>query len=224
MLTLSLVLPVHNEEKIIKQAFIEIKKALDKLDIAYECILVENGSSDHSLKIIRKLSGKYPHTKVITASKGYGSAVLAGLKVAQGKYVCYMPSDGQIDLQVFPQLWELTQSGQYDLVKVKRITREGFIRLFVSHIFSGLTALFFNIPLIDINGSPRIFQRKHLKKLDLHYQDSFIDTEFAVKAHQLGWQIKEIPMKTLPRIGGQSTRSWRTFIEFFRNLWEFRTR
>jgi len=222
MIDLSLVLPVHDEEDIIKPVFIEIKKMLDKLGILYECILVENGSSDNSLMVIKKLAKKYKNTKAIVAPKGYGSAILTGLRIAKGKYVSYMPSDGQVDLQVFPQLWQLVQTDQWDLVKIRRTTRESLDRLFVSYAFSLIVSLLFGIPLLDINGSPRIFLRKNLKTLNLQYQDSFIDTEFAVKVYRLNWRIKEIRTKTLPRVGGESTRTWRTFIEFFRNLWQFR--
>lgn len=220
MIELSLILPVHNEEKIIKPVFIKIKKMLDKLGISYECILVENGSTDKSLGVIKELAQSDKRTKAIVATKGYGSALLAGLGVAEGKYVGYMPSDGQIDLRVFPQLWKLAKSGQWEIVKVRRITRESFQRLIISYTFSLVVKLLFNTPFLDINGSPRIFLKKHLKALDLQSQDSFIDTEFAIKAHLLGWHIKEIPMQTLPRLGGRSTRDWWTFAEFFRNLWK----
>lgn len=223
MLELSLILPIHNEEEIIEPVFIKTKKALDKLEIEYECILIENGSSDHSLTVIKKLAQKYQKTKVVVAPKGYGSAVLAGLKVAQGKYVGYMPSDGQVDLKVFPKLWQLARRGRWKLVKIRRVTRENLIRLLISYTYSLIVKLLFGISFLDINGSPRIFLKKHLQGLNLQSLDSFIDTEFAVKAHHLGWQIKEIPMKSLPRLGGKSTRSWRTFLEFFYNLWQFKT-
>ncbi len=220
MFKLSLILPVHNEEAIIEPVFIGIKKALDRLAIRYECLLVENGSTDDSLTVIKKLAQKYKNAQAIVAPQGYGSAVLAGLKIAKGKYVAYMPSDGQVDLKVFPKLWAMAQSDQWDLIKVKRVSRESLARLLVSRVFSLLVKLFFGVPWLDVNASPRIFLRKHLNLLNLQSQDSFIDTEFAIKACRLGWRIKEMPMKTLPRLGGQSTRSWRTFLEFFWNLWK----
>ena len=222
MIELSLILPVHNEEKIIKPVFIKIKKVLDKLDILYECILVENGATDKSLKVIKKLAQNDKKTKAIVATKGYGSAILAGLGIAKGKYVSYMPSDGQIDLQVFPQLWKLAKNDKWQMIKIKRTTRESFQRLFISYTFSSIVKLLFNTPFLDINGSPRIFLKKHLKALDLQSQDSFIDAEFTIKAHLLDWHIKEIPMQTLSRFGGRSTRNWRTFAEFFHNLWKFK--
>ena len=222
MTELSLILPVHNEEDIIEPVYREIRLELEKLNISFECMLVENGSSDGTLATLEKLKKTYPHTHIIVAPKGYGSAVIAGLKKAQGKYVSYMPSDGQIDLSVFPMLWKETQKNIADVVKIRRITRESWDRSLVSYIFSYFVSFVFGIPKTDVNGSPRILLNQNVQKLNLQSMDSFIDTEFAVKAHLLGWKIKEISMKTLVRCGGVSTRSLNTYIEFLRNIIVYR--
>ena len=222
MIELSVILPVHNQADIIEPVYRQIRKTLNKLPISYECLLVENGSADRSQEIVSRLAKTYTATKALTAPLGYGSAVLTGLAKARGTYVCYMPSDGQIDLTVLPKLWNLAKSNRWDMVKVKRITRETTPRLIFSRVLAYLTALLFWIPPWDMNGSPRIVLRSKITQLNLTYKDSFIDIEFAVRAHALGWKITEIPMITLPRYGGESTRSWRTFAEFLKNLWGFR--
>ena len=219
---LSLILPVHNQANIIEPVYKNILTTLKKLGVTYECILVENGSTDNTKSVVFQLAQKYPNTRALTAPKGYGSAVLAGLAKAKGIYLCYMPSDGQIDLAMLPELWRLAISDQWDVVKVKRITRETTARYLFSRALAYLTAILFGIPPWDMNGSPRIVLQSKINQLHLTYIDSFIDIEFAVKAHRLGWKIKEIPIKTLPRYGGTSTRSWRTFAEFLKNLWDFR--
>lgn len=219
---LSLILPVHNQANIIEPVYKDILITLNKLGISYECILVENGSTDDTKSVVFHLAKTYPNTQAFTAPKGYGSAVLEGITKARGTYICYMPSDGQIDLSVLTGLWRLAKSGHWDVVKVKRVTRETYARLLFSRVLAYLTAILFWIPPWDMNGSPRIVLRSKITQLHLTYRDSFIDIEFAVKAHALGWKIMEIPMKTLPRYGGVSTRSWRTFAEFLKNLWKFR--
>jgi len=219
---LSLILPVHNEEDIIEPVFKQIKNTLDELSIRYEVILVENGSIDASLAVIKRFAKKSRNTHALVSSKGYGSAIIKGLSAAKGTYVCYMPSDGQVDLKVLPKLWETIRNGKWDVVKIKRESRESLIRLFVSNMYSLINIILFGIPYWDINGDPRIFLRKKLALLHLVYKDSFIDTEFAVKAHRLNWKIYEIPAKTLPRAGGISTRNIMTFTEFFKNLCVFK--
>lgn len=219
---LSLILPVHNQGKIIKPVYKKIKRELDNLEIKYECILVENGSEDNTWREVKKIAQDFSNTKILQAPKGYGSAVLAGSTKAQGKYVCYMPSDGQVDMKIFQSVWQIAQSGRWDIVKVKRVTREGLTRKLISLIFSTTIRILFDVDIIDINGSPRILLREKLRQLNLKSKDSFIDVEFAVKARNLGWRIKEIPMQTLPRTGGKSTRSWRTYVEFFKNIVYYR--
>ena len=75
MIELSLILPVHNEADIIGLVYKDIRHILDRLKIGYECILVENGSTDDTLGVVNKLAKRFANTKVIVAPKGYGSAV-----------------------------------------------------------------------------------------------------------------------------------------------------
>lgn len=218
----SLILPVVDEEKIIGKVVADIEKVLKNESIDYEIILVENESKDNTPEVIKDMAGKNKRLKVTETKRGYGSAVLAGLKKASGEYISYMPSDGQIEAAILGKLWQEIKKGKYDLVKIKRLNRESFMRSLRSKIFNLLAHLLFTIDMSDINGSPRIFLREKLKTLDLAFKDSFIDTEFAVKAHLLGWKIKEIPMRNLERIGGKSTVSVGTIFEFLKNFWLFR--
>lgn len=224
MIGLSVILPVQEQEGIIEEVFRNVKKAIENLKVAYEIILVENGSQDKTFEVIKKIAKNYAHTVAITTAKGYGSAVLAGLGKAKGEYVCYMPSDGQVDLEVIPRLWELASSGGFDLVKVKRINRESWMRTLTSWAFSLVLNISFGTSRIDINGSPRILQRKKLGDLNLESKDSFIDAEMLIKSTDLGWKIKELPMKHLPRLAGKSTRSIRTYLEFFSNIYTYKFR
>lgn len=215
---LSLVLPIHNQESIIKPVIVSINKVLKNNLSSYEIIAVENGSKDFTYKVLINLQKKYRNLKVIIAKKGYGSAIIAGLKVAKGKYLCYMPSDGQLDPNLIPKLYKIITTSDYDLVKIKRTTRESAIRYLRSKTFNILTRLVYKISISDINGNPRIFLKKWLPTLNLKYKDSFIDAEMAIKAYYLDWKIKEIPAKTLPRLGGKSTVNYRTVVEFLSNL------
>lgn len=222
MLHLSLVLPVQNQEEIIEGVFKKILKALNRLNISYECILVENGSKDQTLIKIRKLEKKTKNVKVVISPKGYGSAVLGGLSKAKGKFVCFMPSDGQVDLALLPKLWALSKSGDFKVVKIKRVTRESLSRLLQSRLFSFLMNLVHGVCLSDVNGSPKILLKKDLKLLKLKSLDTFIDAEIAIKAHKFGWKMKEVASTTLPRAGGKSTRSLATYFELIKGIIKYR--
>jgi glycosyltransferase involved in cell wall biosynthesis len=222
MTDVSVILPVYNQVDIIEPVYRQVYQYLRRMKLSFECILVENGSTDGTEFAVEKLAKTHKDTRSIRTTKGYGSAVLAGLSVARGRYVCYMPSDGQVDLSVLPQLWKLAQTGAYHIVKIRRVTRENMMRSAISKFFTLLLTLRFRTPNIDINGSPRILRRKDMESLRLVHMDSFIDAEMAVKAKRLGWSITEIPMKNIPRYGGVSSRSWKTFAEFITNMLTFK--
>lgn len=219
---LSLILPVLDEEKIIQKVVEDIARILDKTIGVYEIILVENGSTDKSWEKVKELEKQNPKIRAIQTSKGYGRAIIKGLTLAKGKFVSYMPSDGQIDIEVLPAMWADLKTGKFDIVKIRRTSRESAVRFARSIFFNFLARLLFAIDITDINGSPRIFERQKLRILELSYKDSFIDTEFAVKAHILKWKIKELPMKNLDRVGGRSTVQLNTVFEFIVNLCVFR--
>lgn len=223
MTLLSLVLPVHNEEAIIETVFKKIFIALKKINTSFEIILVENGSRDNSLDAIQKLCKKFPNTKVISSKIGYTRAIKAGIKIAKGKYVCYMPSDGQANEHKIEKLFKLITENDYDIVKVKRVSRENIIRYIVSISFDLAICLIFHTKFIDINGSPRIMLREKYNMLNIKSDDSFGDSEMLIKATLLNWSIKEIPMQNIQRYGGKSTRSIKTFLEFFRNIYIYKT-
>lgn len=222
MTRLSIILPVHNEEDIIETTFEEIYDKITNVEKSVEFILVENGSTDKTLQIAKKIAAKHKSTKWTTSPKGYGSAILKGIKIANGKYVCYMPSDGQVDMNVFRSIWEDAQKEKWQIVKAKRKNRESFARTLVSKVFCQTISLLFNTPKIDVNGSPRIIRKDHLNSLKLVSGDSFIDAEMVIKASKLNWKIKETEMPNLDRAGGKSTRSYKTFLEFFNNIFLYK--
>lgn len=219
---LSLILPVLNEENIITQVVADIIKVLESIKVSFEIILVENESTDNSWEVINSLSRKDNRIRVTRTKQGYGSAIIAGIKIAYGSFISYMPSDGQIDSKILIPLWQETKSGKADVVKIMRKNRESTIRFVRSKVFNILTRFLYPVDVSDINGSPRIIKTEKLKQLELTFSDSFIDTEFAVKAHLLGWKFKEIAMTNLARVGGKSTVGIHTVIEFLKNLWNFR--
>lgn len=220
MIFLSLTLPIHNEEDIIEKVVEEVIQSLNKCKITYEILLIENGSKDKSLEKLVILSKKHKNVRYYISPQGYGSAILKGLKESKGRYVGYMPSDGQVDLSILQKL--INNVSRYDLVKVKRVTRENFGRTLISLTFNLTIAILFNSRLLDINGDPRIFSRKELKTLKLKSKDSFIDAEFTIKLSKLNWSVLEIPIKNIERYGGKSTRHFGTFIEFFKNIIEYK--
>ena len=214
----SLVLPVQNQADIISLVSNQIVKILKTARINYQLVMVENGSKDKTLSVLKQLARKNNRIKIITSLPGYGRAVIQGLKNSNGKYIGYMPSDGQCDAFVLPKVFEAMQNKSVDLVKVYRTSRESLIRKYVSRVFNWLANICFNLKARDINASPTIFAARNLKQLKLESPDSFLDTELLIKAKKLNWRIVSLPMKNFNRIGGRSTVKPAIVLEFLKNM------
>lgn len=222
MIELSLVLPVLNEEKLISPVVRDISHVLKIAKVNYELILAENGSTDQTLKIIKNLAKKDKRIKVIITKRGYGEAILGGLKIAKGKFVGYMPSDGQVNSKVLPKLFNILNRGDADIVGIKRTTRESRIRVLRSRVFNNLTKFLFSLSSKDINGDPKIFPRKYYSILNLKSTDSFLSSELLIKAKILNLRLKEVPTISLIRKEGKSTVNFKTIIEFLRNILRYK--
>jgi len=122
---LSVVVPVFNEEAIIEGLFKAIKDNLDKRNISFEIILVDDGSTDRSWSIIRALSKKFEEIKGLKLSRNVGqhNACIAGFESAKGDYIITIDADMQDNPDIIPKLFEKLQSG-FDIVGCRRKLRK----------------------------------------------------------------------------------------------------
>lgn len=218
----SLVLPVQNQADITPAVTAKIVAVLKKNKIDYELVMVENGSTDNTLTVLKKLASKNERILVTASPSGYGRAVIHGLKSAHGQYLSYMPSDGQCDPLVLPQVFKTITQPDVDLVKVFRTSRESMLRKLVSRSFNLLANLIFDLKVKDINASPTAFAAKNLSKLNLESPDSFLDTELLIKAKKYNWHIARLPMKNFNRTSGRSTVKPQIVFEFLGNMWHWK--
>ena len=222
MKSLSLVLPVWNEEGFIAEVVHDLEKVLEKHRVDYELLLVENGSIDRSLEVIQELSRKNSRCRVVVRPKGYGSAVIGGLAKASKELVAYMPSDGQIKPEILIELVKRWDPARYEMVKINRVERESFTRKFISLGFNLITRLLFGLSAKDINGSPKLFPARYASQLSLKSMGNLIDTELMAKAKRLKWRILEIPTESRERAGGKSHVNLATIFEFMSELIQLR--
>ncbi len=222
MKSLSLVLPVWNEETFIADVVEDIVKTLEENKVDYELLLVENGSSDASLQVIQNLNKRNPRCRVVIQPKGYGSAVIGGLRKATMELVAYMPSDGQIEPGVLIDLLRIMDSGKYDLAKINRVRRESAFRTYLSYLFNFLTRMLFGLSSKDINGSPKIFSAKWVPILNLKSTENLVDTEMMAKASRLKLKVYEIETQSHQRKAGKSHVNLRTIVQFFSELIQLR--
>ncbi len=221
MRELSLILPVLNEADFIDRVVDDVLHVLGKSGIDFELILAENGSTDRSLEVLKKISSKNERVQVCVAPhKGWGIALLTGFKIAEGEYIGHMPSDGQIDPGVIPGIWRRCKADT--IAKVHRVERENFLRVVNSKVYNLLANILFGVRTFDINGCPKIYPRGMVEQMKLVSRDSFIDLEMMIKARKWGYKIREVSTISHMRVGGKSNTNWRTVIEFLKNMFNYK--
>lgn len=139
MYKLSLVVPCYNEEEALPPFLEEVRKVMQTLPCRYEVILVDDGSKDKTLEMMRNYSREDEKLRYLSFSRNFGkeSAILAGLKAATGDYVAVMDADLQDPPSLLPEMIKIIREQGYDCAGTRRVTREGeppirslFARLF----------------------------------------------------------------------------------------------
>ena len=139
MKKISIIVPCYNEEEVLEIFYKEIKKVEKTITNAtFEIIFVNDGSSDKTLEIIRKLS-QNEEVRYISFSRNFGkeAAMLAGLKASKGDYTAIMDADLQDPPELLKEMYEILETKEYDSVATRRVTRKGepIIRSFFARMY-----------------------------------------------------------------------------------------
>lgn len=165
MTKLQILMPVYNEASSIENTLKEINDTL-KHKIEFEFIISEDGSSDGTKEILKKLKDIYP-MKLISdiGRKYYSKAVIDGIKKADADYLLIKDSDGQCDPKDILNFWDLKDNS--DLVNGYRYPRYDFAyRRFISKMFYYIYKILFNVPLRDPSFAYVFMSKKVYLKLN----------------------------------------------------------
>ena len=124
---LSIVVPCFNEEQALPVFYDAASAVLGALPYTYELMFVDDGSSDGTLEVIRRLAAQDGHVVYLSFSRNFGkeAAMYAGLSNARGELVAVMDADMQDPPSLLPQMLEIIESGEYDCVATRRADRKG---------------------------------------------------------------------------------------------------
>ncbi|MQS53325.1 glycosyltransferase family 2 protein [Companilactobacillus mishanensis] len=176
--TISIVLPVFNEEAGIKTTIETLERYVSKQDENYELVFVDDGSKDESAKIIKFEIEKNDNIKLVEFSRNFGHqlAITAGLQYTKGDVVVVMDADLQDPPEVIPRMIEKWHEG-YDIVYGKRKQRDGetFFKKFTSAMFYRTFKKLATIDMPLDTGDFRLMNRKAVQQMQrLHEQDPFV--------------------------------------------------
>ncbi len=209
----SIVIPIFNEEKNVKVLFNEIKDVMRKVSNSYEVIFVNDGSTDNSLDVLKKINDK--HLKVINFAANYGQSCAfdAGFRFSKGRFVVTMDGDLQNNPKDIIRL--INNLKGYDTVVTYRKKRADSrnIRL-ISRIGNWLINVMLNEKIHDHSSSLRIYKRVVVKNLKIFGElHRFIPSLILIK----GFKINEIEVVGRKRIYGKSKynslKAFRTVID-----------
>ena len=217
---LSLVMPCYNEEAIVTHTATRLIGAFRSAELRLQLVAVDNGSKDRTGEILRALAEQYPEVTPhrVDVNQGYGFGVLSGLPDAVAPWVGIIPCDGQVDPADVVQLYEAAAaSGVPVIAKVRRRFRlDGFHRKLVSVSYNLFVRLLWpRLQSIDLNGSPKIFPRDLVSRLQLTSKGWLLDPELMIKAHYLGVPVMEYNIFARMRGAGTSHVRPAAMLEFF---------
>ena len=210
---LSILMPCLNEAETLATCIKKAQKALESLNVRGEVVIADNGSTDGSPEIAASLGARV----VQVAEKGYGSALLGGIKAARGKYIIMGDADDSYDFTNLGPFLEKLRAG-YDLVMGNRF--KGGIapnampplhKYLGNPVLTGIGRLFFRSQCGDFHCGLRGFSKAAIQRLDLRTRGMEFASETVVKASLHGLRITEVP--TTLSVDGRNRpphlRSWR---------------
>ena len=134
----SLIIPIYNEEETIPELYRRVSAVMDSLDDSVELILINDGSGDRSLKLMRELQERDARVCYISFARNFGhqAAVTAGLNFARGQVIVVLDADLQDPPELIPKMIESWQAG-YHVVYAQRTKRkkESWFKRLTAYVF-----------------------------------------------------------------------------------------
>ena len=200
---LSVVVPVLDEKDSLEPLHTAIRSSMDGLARPYEILYIDDGSTDGSTEILRRLAAEDPYTRLIVFSRNFGqtAALSAGFDHARGRYIITLDADLQNDPGDIPLLLRTAETG-YDIVSGWRKDRkDARRRVFPSRVANALISSICGVPLNDYGCTLKIYRSDVVKSIPL-YGD--MHRFIPAAASWRGVSVKEVEVSHHPRRYGRS--------------------
>jgi glycosyltransferase involved in cell wall biosynthesis len=202
-MTISVVIPLYNEEENVQELHSRLKNVLDKLDTDYELLFIDDGSSDNTLKLLQDIQLQDNTVVVLSLRRNFGqtAAFAAGFDYSRGDIIITMDGDLQNDPNDIPKLIELMKDN--DLVSGWRKKRKDpFIsRRLPSIMANWLISKVTGVNLHDYGCSLKAYKRDVIKNLKLYGE---MHRFIPAVASWYGVRIAEVETEHHPRVRGKS--------------------
>jgi undecaprenyl-phosphate 4-deoxy-4-formamido-L-arabinose transferase len=202
----SLVIPVYNEEENLPELLGRVGEAMQGVGAAYEAILVNDGSRDGSLALLREAAERDPHLVVIDFNRNYGqhAAVFAGFEAARGEIIVTLDADLQNPPEEVAKLVAKMEEG-FDVVGSVRVKRrDSLFRRLASRLVNRVTSMATGVQLSDYGCMLRAYRSDVVKTLCASKE---VSTFIPVLADMYAGRVTEVPVAHAERQHGESKYS-----------------
>jgi len=211
---ISLVIPAYNEEENLENLYRELIPVMESLDKSVEILFVDDGSTDHSFEMIKRLHERDERVKGISLSRNFGHqvALVAGLENASGEVVVMMDADFQHPPEVIKTLYRKYKEG-YDIVNTRRLQTEGilFFKRFSSWCYYKLINLLSDVRIEASSSDFRLMNRRSVEAF-LQFQEKNRFNRGLIS--WMGFKQDVVEYKAPPRIRGRSKYTMRKMLSF----------
>jgi glycosyltransferase involved in cell wall biosynthesis len=210
---ITLVVPCYNEEAALPIFYREISAVMADLAVRYELILVNDGSTDKTLGLMRQLAKEDSHIKYLSFSRNFGkeAAMYAGFCNSDGDFVAVMDADMQDPPSLLPEMLGLLQNGEYDSVATRRVTRNGEppIRSWFARCFYKLINKISDADIVDGARDFRLMKREMVDAIiAMSESNRFSKGIFG----WIGFRTYWLPYENVERVAGETKWSfWKLF-------------
>ncbi len=226
---ISVVVPCYNEEQALPYFIPELQQVAQTLErqyqVALEVLLVNDGSKDGTLSLMRTYARQYETVRYLSFSRNFGkeAAIYAGLEHAKGDYVAIMDADMQDPPALLPQMYEILRDEPYDSVATRRVNRAGepHIRSFFARTFYKLINHISDADIVDGARDYRLMKRAMVDAiLSMKEYNRFSKGIFG----WVGFRTKWLPYENVQRVAGETKWSfWRLFLYSIEGIVAFST-
>lgn len=224
-LELSVVIPAMNEAQNLDQLLPGLMEALAKLGVSHEVLVVDADSPDSTRAVVEQAGATY----ICETARGYGAAILRGVRDARGRHVLTMDADQSHPARFVADLWAARDRAE--VVIASRYVPGGRAdqpagRLLLSQVLNTFFRAGLSVPVRDLSSGFRLYHKSIFRKMALRYSNFVVLVEILLQAMKRGHRLAEVPFHYQPRGAGRShaqiVQFGLDYLGLFYSMWRIR--